>query len=232
MSNVNFLNNDIKNFNHLIGETFVELSARTSDNDGRFYTTPDGKIFPSVTTVTGWEKRQFFAEWRKKNADESKRILKRGNALHETIEHYLNNRENFLEDVSADVEMLFNQMKPMLHKIENIHAQEVPLYSETLMLAGRVDCVADYNGVMSIIDFKSSKREKRESDIESYFAQATAYSIMWQELTGTPINQIVILVSASDGTTQEFVAKPVQYVPALKRMIDLYWKDCNPFDKN
>ena len=69
-------------------------------------------------------------------------------------------------------------------------------------------------------------------DIESYFAQATAYSIMWQELTGTPINQIVILVSASDGTTQEFVAKPVQYVPALKRMIDLYWKDCNPFDKN
>jgi genome maintenance exonuclease 1 len=229
MSKVNFLsNNNIKKFNHLIGETFDDLSARTTDI-GRFYTTPDGKIFPSVTTVTGWEKRKFFAEWREKNAEESRKILARGNALHETIEDYLNNKEDFLEDVPMDAKMLFNQMKPLLHNIDTIHAQEVPLYSTKLMLAGRVDCVAEYKGVKSIIDFKSSKRAKRESDIENYFAQATAYSCMWQEMTNEKINQIVILVSASDGTTQEFISKPMQYVPTLKRMIDLYWKDCNPF---
>ena len=105
------------------------------------------------------------------------------------------------------------------------------MYSNLLRLAGRVDCVADYKDKLSIIDFKTSKSKKKESWIQDYFAQATAYSIMWQEMTGESIDQIVILISSMDGTTQEFVKNPVKYVPRLKEMIDGYWNDNIPHDQ-
>jgi genome maintenance exonuclease 1 len=94
-------------------------------------------------------------------------------------------------------------------------------------MAGRVDCVAEYNGKLSIIDFKSSKSAKKAEWIEGYFAQATAYAIMWQEMTGEPIDQVVILVSSMDGTHQEFVRKSIDYVPRLKEMIDGYYSSSN-----
>ncbi len=210
-----------KNFTHITADVLDEISAVTTDT-GRFYESPEGR-YPSVTTVTGWEKRKFFAKWRKNNRMESRRVLDRGNCLHESIEEYLNNEEQYLyEDCGIENKVLFDQIKPLLEKIDNIHALEVPLWSSTLKLAGRVDCVAEYNGKLSIIDFKGATRAKREKDINNYFAQGCAYSIMWQERTETPIDQIVILISSEDGIAQEFIKPVNNYVPILKQMIECY----------
>ena len=113
-------------------------------------------------------------------------------------------------------------MKRSLHRIDNVRAQEVPLWSHTLKLAGRVDCVAEFDGKLSIIDFKGSTRRKSPSNITNYFCQATAYSIMWNEMMGEEIDQIVILISSEDGANQVFVKQPVDYVRELKRAMEIY----------
>lgn len=207
---------DKKRYNHInLNHEFHQLKCVTTDGS-RYYITEDGQRYFSVTTVTGFEKSQFFSEWRKNNPEESKRVTRRGNNLHSIIENYINNEQ---VNPSNEVVDLFIQMLPMLHKIDNIHAQEVPLWSETLGLAGRVDCVAEYDGKLSIIDFKGSTRRKRESDIQNYFQQATAYAVMWQERTGQPIEQIVVLISSEDGTTQELIRKPLDYVSDLYQTV-------------
>ncbi len=189
------------NFRHTPEFEFGTLETQNA-NGKRHYVVPGGGLYPSVTTVTGFEKAEFFKEWREKNPQESKRVLRRGNLLHWAIEDYLNNSEGYISNRGLDQASeenlvdLFNILKPTLDEdINNIVAQEVSLYSDTLSLAGRVDCVADYKGVRSIIDFKGSTREKRDGDIENYFLQATAYAIMWQELTKQSIKQIVIAIA-------------------------------------
>jgi ATP-dependent exoDNAse (exonuclease V) beta subunit len=124
--------------------------------------------------------------------------------------------------VTPDTLELFLQIQPELNKIDNIHAQEVALFSDTLKLAGRVDCVGEYNGKLSIIDFKGSTRSKNREDIQNYFQQATAYAIMWQEMTGVVIENFAILVSCEDGEVQVFEGHPLQHVRALKEAIDYY----------
>jgi len=210
------------NFTHIDDCTLEEIPAVMED-DGRYYLSPEGK-YPSVTTVTGWKKSNFFKEWRKNNPRESRRVLSRGNALHEAIEKFLLEEENFL-DGKDHIKELFYQMKDYLvDNIDMIYALEVPLWSSLLKLAGRVDCVAHYKDKLSIIDFKGSTRPKRESDVENYFQQATAYAIMWQERTGIPIEQIIILISSEDGIVQEFIKDPKDYVKSLKNTIEGYYE--------
>ena len=212
-----------KEFTHIPSKIVKDINAVTKEDGTRYYEAPDGNNYPSVTTVTGWEKRAFFAEWRRKNPKESKRVLSVGNSMHQVVEDFLNNKEDYLEGASQSAINLFQYMKPvLLEKVDNIKAQEVALWSSLLGLAGRVDCVAEYDGKLSIIDFKSSRREKKEEYIDNYFAQATAYAIMWKELTGEQIDQIVILISCEDGSVQQFIDKPVKHVKTLKEMIDGY----------
>jgi hypothetical protein len=213
-----------KMFNHVESPLWAELEAETNPDGTRYYQTPDGKSYPSVTTVTGWEKRAFFAEWRRKNPEESKRVLGRGNRLHKTIEDYLNNEESCLAEASATDSQMFYQISEDLHRIDNIVGLERPLWSHTLQLAGRVDCIAEFDGELSIIDFKSSSRLKRKSDIENYYLQATAYAIMFQERTKTPIKNIVILISCESGDSQVFIANPMDYVDKLHKTIVNYRK--------
>ena len=199
-----------------------EFKSYTDESGTRFYDSPGGK-YPSVTTVTGFEKKAFFAEWRKNNPEESKRVLQRGNNLHQMIEDYLNNKEINLLTYSPTVSSLFVQMKPELDKIDNIHALEKPLWSDTMALAGRVDCVAEYDGKLSIIDFKGSTREKREQDIENYYLQGTAYAIMWHERTGVPIDEFNVIVGSENGNPcQVFSGKPIKYVSKLYSTIQKY----------
>ena len=173
-----------KRFNHILFDyTFENLPTTYGADGSRYYCTEDGNKYPSVTTVTGWEKQAFFAECRRKNPKEAKRVTARGTRLHTIIEHYLDNDFDAEDPQSkskvlpTDLE-LFLLMRPHLDNINNIVAQEVPLWSEKVGLAGRVDCIAEYNGKLSVIDFKGSTREKREEDIDNYFEQATAYAIM------------------------------------------------------
>ena len=214
---------DVKRFTHVNIEPLEDLKT-VNENGKRFYKTPSGN-YPSVTTVTGFKKNKFFAEWRRKNPKESVRVTSRGNKLHSLIEDYLNNEFDPATDkgkVTPDTLELFLQLKPELDKIDNIHALEAALWSDTLGLAGRVDCVGEYNGKLSIIDFKGSTRMKRREDIFNYFQQATAYAIAWQERTGMVVDNFAILVSCEDGEVQVFEGNPLQYVRGLKNIIDEY----------
>tara|TARA_Y100001938_G_scaffold149904_1_gene238597 strand:- start:46 stop:720 length:675 start_codon:yes stop_codon:yes gene_type:complete len=206
-------------------ESLSEMKSNTRGDGTRTYSTPVGE-YPSVTTVVGWEKQKFFAEWRRNNPAESKRVTRRGNNLHNLIEDYLNNEDIELMSVDPNVADLFMQIRPELDKIDNIRALEVPLFSRTLELAGRVDCIAEYNGTLSVIDFKGSTRTKRSKDIENYHMQATAYCIMWQERTGEAIKEYNILVASEDRTTpQVFTGRPIDYVSNLRKAILNYQRE-------
>ena len=209
-----------KVFTHIDPPKNIKELKTLNLEEGRFYMAPNQKRYPSVTTVSGFEKARFFAKWRAENPEEAKRTSDRGNVLHEAIERYVKNEP--VGDLEKNESMLFANIKRNVDRINNVRAQEVPLWSHTLRLAGRVDCVAEFDGKLSIIDFKGSTRRKTPSKITNYFCQATAYSIMWQEMMEEEIEQIVILISCEDGASQVFVKKPIDYVQELKRMIDLY----------
>lgn len=214
-----------KNFNHIQNSIdLVEPDVQTLDS-GRFYSI-GGVSLPSVTTVTGWKKRKFFAEWRSKNQKESSRVTRRGNKLHSIIESYLNNEEMKLMDIPPLECDLFLQLKPELDKIDNIIALEVPLWSSTIGLAGRVDCIAEYNGVLNIIDFKGSTKEKQEEHIDNYMMQATAYALMWEDVTKQKIDKFKILVSCETGSIQVFSGETVKWVKPLVETIQDYKREC------
>lgn len=212
-----------KKFTHISAEKKAELLSEETESE-RYYVTPEGK-FPSVTTVTGWEKKKFFAEWRKNNPKEAQRTMDRGNKLHSLVEKYLSNEKLNKKKIDPFTLDLFLQIKQELDKIDNIHALETSLYSKLIGLAGRVDCVAEYDGQLSIIDFKGSTKTKRKEDIDNYFMQATAYSIMWKERTGVPIKKLVIIISSEDGGSQVFEGNPTKYVKQLKTAIETYKRE-------
>ena len=200
----------------------IEGSLKEVSQDGkRLYETPEG-IFPSVTTVVGFKKQQFFSEWRQKNPEESKRVTARGTKFHSLIESYLKNEDINFDELQSNYKSLFSILKPELDKINNIVALETPLWSKTLGLAGRTDCIAEYDGKLSIIDFKASTKEKRARDIDNYFAQACAYALMFQERTGIIVENFAILISCEDGLKQVFQDKPINYVKHLKKLITEY----------
>ncbi len=210
-----------KQFIHL-NNPLTDIKLTEVDKNGkRFYSTPDGE-FPSVTTVVGFQKQKFFAEWRRKNPEESKRVTSRGTKFHSLIEKYIMNEPLDLDAENSNLKALFLLLKPEIDKIDNIVALESPLWSKILGLAGRTDCIAEYDGKLSIIDFKASTKEKREQDIDNYFMQATAYALMYQERTGVVIDNFAILVACEDGLRQVFQDKPIKYVRRLKEAIVKY----------
>jgi genome maintenance exonuclease 1 len=171
-------------------------------------------------------------EWRKNVGDDvanyiARTAAHRGTKVHHMCEDFLNNnfdeethKKNFLPYV------LFGQLKPVLmQKVNNILAQECGLYTDKYRVAGRVDCIAEYNGVKSIIDFKTSRKERNDDWNESYYIQASAYAEMFEERTGIAINQIVILVVTEDGVVQEFVKDKGEYLPMLVEAIDDFTTD-------
>lgn len=194
-------------------------------NGVRLYKTPDG-LFPSVTTVVGHEKRKHFKDWREKNSKESQRVCDRGTLLHSTIESYLMN-EHVSVDNKSPVFDLFNLIKKEVDKITDVYAIETFLWGKTVGLAGRVDCIAKYKGEPSVIDFKASTRPKKKDDIENYFCQAAAYSLMLQERTGLQVPNIVILIANEQGFVQVYKEKVINFVEPLKNSIDTYRREVN-----
>jgi hypothetical protein len=213
-------------FNHELVK--IENLKSQEINGKRFYVTPEGNKYPSVTTITGWKKRAFFAEWRKNNPEESRRVLSRGTSFHSIVEDYLLNDSDKVEEkkkTRLNDYYLFSQIQNELVNINNIKALETALWSDTLKMAGRVDCIAEYNGVLSVIDFKTSKAPKTEKDIQEYFMQATAYAIMFQERTGIAVKNIAILMSCEDGSTVVYERNPLEYIRSLKEAIDCYYRE-------
>jgi genome maintenance exonuclease 1 len=181
-----------------------ELESETR-SDGRFYTTPQGKVYPSVTTVLGATKDQtHLLEWKKRLGEakanqESKRAADRGSALHSLCERFILNQEIDLRREMPVPAQLFSQIRPvLLENIQRVIAVENSLYSDYLGVAGRVDLVADYDGKVSIIDFKTSNRTKNKEWIEDYFIQASMYSIMFEEMTKIPVPRLVIIMGVEE----------------------------------
>tara|TARA_R110000824_G_scaffold224990_3_gene412649 strand:+ start:646 stop:1311 length:666 start_codon:yes stop_codon:yes gene_type:complete len=214
-----------KKFTHINSKfNFNDLSTETTE-EGRYYLSEDNKKLPSVTTVTGWAKKQFFAKWRAKNPKESKRVIRRGNKLHSVIEDYLNNKKLTLSEIPPLECDLFLQLKPELDKLDNIVALEVPLFSSKIGLAGRVDCVAEYEGELCVIDFKGSTREKENKHIDNYMMQATAYCLLWEDMTGEKIDKFKILISCETGITQVFSGRPSKWIKPLVEATKYFWKE-------
>jgi len=187
-------------FNHVEIE-FPQLERETIDGV-RYYDGPDGNKLVSITSITSWINRQIFMNWRKKvGAEEADKITKaatsRGTDMHTLAECYLHNRD--LPPVQPLSEYLFKQAKPDLNKIDNIHAIETSLYSERLGIAGTVDCIAEYEGELAVIDFKSSKKPKPREWIDHYFVQCAAYACMLFEMTEIPVKKFVIIMSCENG---------------------------------
>jgi len=213
-------------FNH-IGVDIPEVSTKNV-NRKRFYVTPEGKLFPSITTVLNVRKREGLAEWRKRVGEDvanyiSRTAATRGTKVHQMCEDFLNNHEVEKDNREFLPYCLFQQLKPHLEeKVNNIYAQECGLWSDKYQVAGRVDCIAEYNGVPSIIDFKTSRSSRNDEYNESYYIQASAYAEMFEERTGTSIDQIVILVVTEDGQVQEFIKQKHDYLPLLVETIEQF----------
>jgi len=212
-------------FNH-VPVDIPEVSTKTV-NRKRFYVTPTG-LYPSITTVLGVrkEKQKGLQEWRNRvGNDVANHIMRtaasRGTAVHHMCEDFLNNIEVTQEGRDFLPWCLFSQLKPTLeNSINKIYAQECGLWSEKYRVAGRVDCIAEYNGIPSIIDFKTSRSERKDDYNLEYYIQASAYAEMFEERTGIEINQIVILVVTEDGAVQEFIKEKHDYLPLLVETID------------
>jgi len=171
-----------------------------------FYETPEGKIYPSVTTMLGYKEKPYLTDWRNslgasRADEETKRCAERGTSVHDMAEKYLNNKK-YPELTKKHLRLhvnLFNQLRTRLKQIDNIKATEVSLYSDTLKLAGTVDCVGEYTKIKSIIDFKTSNNNKTKEMIDDYFKQCAAYAIMWYEMTGELIENLVIIMAVERG---------------------------------
>lgn len=214
-------------FNHEQVE-LTEMNAVTTDS-GRKYKTPEGIDLPSITTVLSILSRDSIAAWRKKvGAEEANRISHRastrGTKVHEIIEKYIDNDENFRDGYTPDVLESFLVMKPILDGfIGTVYAQEAPLYSTHLGVAGRVDCVAEFDGQLSIIDFKTSRKKKKKDWVKNYFMQEAAYAVMWEERTGQPITQLVTLISVDgEEKPQIFVEHRDNWINSLRDTIKQY----------
>lgn len=224
----------MKKFQHkpILKEDIV-LDRIQDDNFGRFYQSPTTKEwYPSVTTVTGYASKAFFDQWKKdkNNLQKSNTAARIGEELHEIVENYLNNQNNFARKKSLISVNLFENLKDHLYRIDNITIQEKSLYSDYLRMAGRLDCVAEYDGVLSIIDFKTSSKFKKEEYIQNYFEQATAYSLMYEEMFKIPVKQIVIMITTLEGEIQIFKKNPKNYYLQLNNTIKNYWKNNNYHD--
>ena len=190
-------------FNHLDVE-LPKLERQTIDGV-RYYDVPDGEKLlklVSITSVTSHFNREIFVKWRKRvGEDEAQKITKaatsRGTDMHSLVENYLYNKT--LPSVPPLPDFLFKIAKAELNKINNIHCLEGPLYSLQLGVAGTTDCIAEYDGELAVIDFKTSKKPKPREWIENYFVQAMFYGMAYYEMTGTPIKKLVIIMACEDG---------------------------------
>jgi hypothetical protein len=217
-----------KTFTHVpVDLGYKDLIAETTKG-GRKYAAPNGKSYPSVTTVLSILSEEGIQKWRARVGEEeankiSYRASTRGTAVHSIIEKYLNNEEDYAEDFMPNIVDNFKAVRSVLDdRIGSIYAQEAALYSDHLGLAGRVDCVAEFDGKLSIIDFKTSRKLKKPEWITNYFVQESCYAIMWEERTGQPITQLVTIIAIDDEDPQVFIEHRDNWTKTLLETINEY----------
>lgn len=202
-----------------------KLQKVTKENGERYYVTPEGNKYPSVTTVLSEYKKKELKKWRdrvgNKEADRIKNFAaKRGTTFHTLCENYLTGKP-YQDNIGG----MFDKFIPILNRVKNIKCLEQHLYSDELKVAGQVDCIAEFDRCISVIDFKTSSKPKNEKHIWDYFMQASAYSYMFEDRTGLPVEDVTILISCETGENQIFFAHRDEWIEGFRKFRTLYDKD-------
>lgn len=214
-------------FNHSDKYKFEDLPRKVIDGK-RYYITPDGNKYPSVTTITSQASAKSIARWRKRVGEEeanrvSKKATTAGTKVHKLCEDYVNNEEMLYEDVTPENLFMFKQIKPILDiYLEEVWAVECPLYSDYLRVAGQCDCVGIFQGKPAIIDFKTASKRKRRSWITNYFMQESAYAVMFEEMTGKPIVNLVTIIAVANDEPQLFVEQRDDHIGYFQQWRQTY----------
>ena len=205
----------------------LQTLPRRNVNGQRLYETPDGSFYPSVTTITGQMTKKAITEWRARVGEkEANRVSKaassRGTSIHKLCEQYVLNQMDDVKVMPSNKEMFDAMSNHLRDHVDNIHGVESFLYSDFLRTAGQVDCIAEYDNVLSVIDFKTSKKKKPEAWIQNYFVQAAAYSFMFEERTNIQIPQLVIMIGVDgEDEPQVFTKNTKERNQYLLKFLDL-----------
>jgi len=213
----------------------IQLEQVTPKHSMRYYLHPDGSKFYSVTSMLAATKsdksKEALKSWRiRVGKAESMKILEhagvRGTSIHSLCESYLRN-EKLNQDEYRQNKKVFNSISNELLNIDNVIACELPMFSRVLNLAGTADCIAEYKGVLSLIDFKTSRKEKKKEWIEDYYLQCVCYALMLRERYNIQVKQVVIIIGI-DGhiLPTVFTGNPKDYYPQLKKRLDSFQKLC------
>ena len=211
---------------------FDELKTETT-NGNRYYLTPEGNKYPSVTSITGLASQDSIMKWRRRVGEKkankiSRKASSRGTKVHKLCEDYVGNQELDFSKVQPNNLFMFKQIKPILdHYLEDVYAIECPLYSDYLKTAGRVDCIGMFNGKPAIIDFKTANKRKQRKWISNYFMQEAAYAEMFEERTKIPINRLVTVIAVEQDEPQLFIEKRDDYIHLFQEYRSLYKEKYN-----
>lgn len=215
-------------FEHVKHGIELPKVTRETTKKGRKYFTPEGNTYPSITTVLSILSKDKIKEWRDKIGEEEANKIStqagvRGTAVHQLAEDYINNEKDWNKGAMPSNLFAFNQIKPILDKrLNNVWYQEEFLYSDKLECAGQVDCIAEFDGELSIIDFKTSRKPKKEEWITNYFIQTAFYAAAFYERTGIAIKQGVIVITVDGDDPQVFKIKTFDYLRHFKAVRDKY----------
>jgi len=214
-------------YNH-IPINFKQAELIEKDN-AHFYQTPTGEIYPSITTILhetmANEKKESLQNWKEQEiaADYiTQEAATIGTETHKLIENHINEVRQ-TDNVRLLSVAHFNNLIPFLQKINNVHGTELRLYSNAMKLAGTSDCIASYDGELSIIDYKTKRSNQKEEWMTDHFIQGTAYAQMFKELTGIEAKQVVILVSSEKNSRMEFVKNTEDYKDLLTQRLNQYY---------
>jgi genome maintenance exonuclease 1 len=218
----------MKKFNHLRQSPGLSFNIQHESRNGkRFYATPAGELYPSITSILGEFSKASIQEWRKRVGETeankiSGKASRRGTRLHSVCERYIQNEDEFLTGELPHIVELFKTIEPFLDRIDNVHGVELGLYSDHFGVAGRTDLIAEFDGKLSVIDYKTSNRTKKKEWCESYFAQGSFYAIAYEELTQIPVSQVVIVIAVDNDQPQLFVEKRNDWADKIWEAKKLY----------
>jgi len=218
----------MKKFVHLANRPELSFGMRTENHNGkRHYVTPEGGLYPSITTVLGELSKAAIQAWRERVGEEeankiSGKASRRGTSVHSVCESYIKNEDDFIDGQTPNIIELFKTIEPFFERINNVHGVELALYSDHFGIAGRTDLIAEFDGTLSIIDYKTSNRTKKKEWCEGYFAQGAFYGVAYEELTKIPVPQVVIIMAVENETPQLFVEKRDDWIDKIWEAKKLY----------
>ena len=218
----------MKKFVHLANRHELSFGMVTENKNGkRHYVTPSGELYPSITTILSEFNKAAIQKWRKRVGETeankiSGKASRRGTSVHSVCESYIKNEDGYFDGQTPNIIELFKTIEPFLERVDNIHGVELALYSDHFGVAGRTDLIAEFDGKLSVIDYKTSNKIKKKEWCESYFAQGAFYGIAYEELTKIPVSQVVIIIAVDNEHPQLFVEKRDDWVDKIWEAKKLY----------